>query len=137
MMPRADCNAFLIQRFSHFFWRNIIEDEREYAGFLFCCPNQAQAGDGQQTSSSVLQKLVLVVSDVLHANFFKVVESGTQTYRVSNVSRPCFESRWGSLINGLLKRDIDDHVAAALPWRCVVENVGFTENHTNPSRRKN
>jgi len=68
---------------------------------------------------------MFVTSDILHAKLFDVVDGGTKSNCIGNVSGSRFEACRRRLIDRLLKGDIDDHISAALPGRRVRQRVRF------------
>src|SRR5882724_230354 len=121
-------DPFLVKCLAHVLGAKAIENKGKHAGLVPCRPNQMEAGDSEQSRRRVGEQVVLVASDIRHSDLLEVIEGGAQADRVSNIAGSRFESRRGSVVNRLLKRDVGNHAAAALPGWSVVENIGFSED---------
>ena len=77
---------------------------------------------------------MLVAANVLHTDPVKIVDGCAQADRIGDVAGAGLETRRGWLVDSLLKSDIDDHVAATLPRRRLVEQILFPEDCADASR---
>ena len=74
----AHGDAFGVERLAHLGRGPALEHEGQYAGLVGRRADQAQAGDGRQRLRAVLQQIVLVARDALHAQGLHVVDGGAQ-----------------------------------------------------------
>lgn len=71
---------------------------------------------------------------VIDANTLYIVDCGTQPDSVGDVARTGLEARGRVMISRLLEGHILDHVAAALPGRHDIEQLGFAEQRADACR---
>ena len=66
-------------------------------------------------------QFVFIVRDALHTDGLQVIDGGAEPDHARYVRRSGFEFIGQFVVDRLIKADLEDHVAAALPWRHCVE----------------
>src|SRR5207253_1741854 len=93
-----------------------------------------QAGNGREPLRAVREQLVLVALHVVDADAREQVERRAEPNRIGDVAGARLEARRRALVDRALERDVLDHVAAALPRRHGLEQLGATEDGTDARR---
>ena len=123
MVARAHGDALVVQGAPHF--RRLVagQHERGHAGLLERRADQAHAGNGLQLVRRVFQQRVLIGGDVVQADALHVIDGRTQAHGIGDIARARLETVRHALVDGTLERNVGDHVAAALPWRQLLQQV--------------
>ena len=79
---------------------------------------------------------MLVTRDIGDANAIEIIDGRAQANGIGNVAGACFKALRRRLVEGLLEGDILNHVAAALPGRHRVQDLGLSINNANSCRRE-
>src|SRR5215471_17219717 len=98
-------------------WMDACEIERENAEPALTGLDQAQTGDARQSVDAVPGQRLLMLENIVAPEFFDEIDRGAEPDRAGDVGGAGFEAVRRVLELALLKRDIEDHLAAALPGR--------------------
>jgi hypothetical protein len=132
----AHRDALAIEVIANLFCAETFQHEGDYASLFLCRADDAQPRNLLQSRGGVGQEHMFVARDIDNADTIKIMDGRAQANRVSYVSRAGLKSLRRRLIEHLLEGDILNHVAAALPWRHLIQHLGLTKNHANARRRK-
>ena len=96
--------------------------------------DQPQTGDPRQPVDTVAGQRLLVFEDVGAPQPLDEIERGAEPDRAGNVRGAGLEAVRRLLKHGLLKGDVEDHLAAALPWRHRRQQFVAPPQHADPGR---
>src|ERR1700722_1653378 len=96
-----------------------------------------ESGNAPQPFGSVGQKVVLVPSDVSHAEALHVIEGRTKPHSIRDIARTSLKARRGRAAHGLFESDVLNHATAALPRLRLLQNIQLAIHGSDARGRKN
>ena len=136
MMAGSYGDAFLIENGSHIVRMHAFYHERKHTGFFLRGSNDAHAGYRGNFPGGILEQLVLVLRNVLHAEMVEIFERRTHSDRARHVRSSGFELVWNLVVNRLLEADRADHLSPALIGRHGVKQRKFSVQDSDAGRTK-
>ena len=117
VMTGAIGDALVIQMPAEVVRVNVIQQERLHARLVARFTNQPNTVDLLQCGDHVVVQLLLVTCDVRHADGLQVIDGSTQTDNTRYIRRTRLEFVGQFVVDRLVEADLENHVAATLPWR--------------------
>ena len=131
MMPGADGDAVGIKGGAYLFRLIAVENEREDAGLVGRRADEAQTGNVFEQPGCILQKIVFVLTDEVHADAGDVVDSGAETDGVGDIAGAGLEFHRGLLVGRMFESDVLDHIAPTLPGVGGIEEIFLAIEHAD------